>query len=34
MGEPERIGFLLIPNFSMITFSAAIEPLRLTNILS
>ncbi len=28
---PERIAFLLIPNFSMIAFTAAIEPLRLAN---
>ena len=30
--EPaERIAFVLLPNFSMIAFSAAIEPLRLAN---
>lgn len=29
--QPERIGFLLIPSFSMIAFSSAIEPLRLAN---
>jgi AraC family transcriptional regulator, glycine betaine-responsive activator len=34
MAETEHIGFLLIPNFSMIAFSAAIEPLRLANLLS
>lgn len=28
---PERIGFLVIPDFSMIAFTAAIEPLRLAN---
>src|SRR5215468_5390228 len=28
---PQRIGFLLIPNFSMIAFTAALEPLRLAN---
>lgn len=28
---PERFGFLLIPQFSMIAFAAAIEPLRLAN---
>ncbi|MFQ5970979.1 MAG: GlxA family transcriptional regulator [Alphaproteobacteria bacterium] len=28
---PERIGFLLIPRFSMIAFTSAIEPLRLAN---
>ena len=32
--EPEMIGFLMIPQFSMIAFSAAIEPLRLANYLS
>ncbi|WP_321501740.1 GlxA family transcriptional regulator [Breoghania sp.] len=30
----ETIGFLLIPNFSMIAFASAIEPLRLANHLS
>jgi len=28
---PQRIAFLLIPNFSMIAFTAAVEPLRLAN---
>jgi len=28
---PQSIGFLLIPNFSMIAFTSAIEPLRLAN---
>ncbi|MDJ0945968.1 MAG: GlxA family transcriptional regulator [Kiloniellales bacterium] len=28
---PHRIGFLLIPQFSMISFSTAVEPLRLAN---
>lgn len=28
---PEAIGFFLIPNFSMIAFASAIEPLRLAN---
>ncbi len=28
---PHRIGFLLIPQFSMISFSTALEPLRLAN---
>jgi len=32
--ETQRIGFLLIPNFSMIAFTAAIEPLRTANRLS
>lgn len=31
---PETIGFLLIPNFSMIAFTSAIEPLRMANRLS
>jgi transcriptional regulator GlxA family with amidase domain len=31
---PETIGFLLVPQFSMIAFTAAIEPLRLANHLS
>ena len=26
-----KVGFLLVPNFSMIAFSAAIEPLRVAN---
>ncbi len=29
--QTERIGFVLIPSFSMIAFSSAIEPLRLAN---
>ncbi len=28
---PQRIGFLLVPNFSMIAFTSALEPLRLAN---
>ena len=28
---PQRIGLILIPNFSMIAFTAAVEPLRLAN---
>lgn len=28
---PEVIGFLMVPNFSMIAFASAIEPLRLAN---
>jgi transcriptional regulator GlxA family with amidase domain len=28
---PQRIAFLLVPNFSMIAFSTAVEPLRLAN---
>ncbi|WP_261841135.1 GlxA family transcriptional regulator [Aliamphritea ceti] len=29
--RPYRFGFLLLPNFSLIAFSAAIEPLRMAN---
>ena len=29
--SPERFSFVLIPNFSLIAFSAALEPLRLVN---
>lgn len=29
--EPKRFGFLLLPNFSLIAFSSAIEPLRMAN---
>lgn len=29
--KPVRIGFLLMPNFSLIAFSSAIEPLRMAN---
>ena len=28
---PKRVGFLLVPNFSLIAFSSAIEPLRMAN---
>lgn len=28
---PQRIAFFLVPNFSMIAFTAALEPLRLAN---
>lgn len=31
---PETIGFLLVPDFSMMAFTAAIEPLRLANHIS
>lgn len=31
---PERIGFLLVPKFSMIAFFSAVEPLRVANRLS
>jgi transcriptional regulator GlxA family with amidase domain len=30
-GKPHRFGFLLLPNFSLIAFSSAIEPLRMAN---
>lgn len=30
-GEPTRVGLFLVPGFSMIAFSAAVEPLRLAN---
>lgn len=33
-GQPERIGFLLIPQFSMMTLFGAVEPLRVANRLS
>ena len=29
--SPQRIAFVLIPNFSMIAFTSAVEPLRLAN---
>ena len=32
--SPEPIGFLLVPNFSMMAFAAAIEPLRTANRMS
>ena len=32
--KPRRIGFLLVPDFSMIAFTAALEPLRMANRLS
>ena len=28
---PQRIGFVLVPSFSMIAFTSAVEPLRLAN---
>ncbi|OMH30422.1 GlxA family transcriptional regulator [Motiliproteus sp. MSK22-1] len=33
-GRPQRFGFLLLPNFSLIGFSSAIEPLRMANWIS
>lgn len=30
-GAPASIGFLLVPNFSMLAFSSSIEPLRMAN---
>lgn len=34
VSTPETVGFLLIPRFSMIAFTAALEPLRLANHIS
>ncbi len=31
---PQRAGFLLLPNFSLMAFSSAIEPLRAANVIS
>ena len=28
---PDRFAFVLVPNFSMIAFAAALEPLRIAN---
>jgi transcriptional regulator GlxA family with amidase domain len=33
-GRPRRIGFLLVENFSLMSFAAAVEPLRAANVLS
>ncbi len=33
-GEPERVAFVLLPQFSLAAFTAAIEPLRVANMLS
>ena len=33
-GSPVSIGFLLVPNFSMLAFSSSVEPLRMANQLS
>ena len=33
-GKPKRLGFLLTPEYSMIAFASAIEPLRMANRLS
>lgn len=33
-GKPRHFGFLLVPDFSMIAFASAIEPLRMANRLS
>ena len=30
-GEPVRVGFLLVPGFSLISFGAVVDPLRLAN---
>ena len=29
--KPSHFGFLLVPNYSMIAFTSAIEPLRMAN---
>ncbi len=29
--KPDHFGFLLVPNYSMIAFTSAIEPLRMAN---
>ena len=34
LDQPTRYGFLLIPDFSMLAFSSALEPLRMANYLS
>ncbi|NHI01642.1 MULTISPECIES: GlxA family transcriptional regulator [Oceanimonas] len=34
MNEPQRVGFLLVDNFTMISLASAIEPLRMANQLS
>jgi len=34
MRLPEKLGFLLVPNFSMMAFTSSIEPLRAANMLS
>ena len=34
VSTPETVGFLLVPRFSMIAFTAALEPLRLANHIS
>ncbi len=33
-GLPHRIGFFLVPRFSMMAFSSALEPLRVANLIS
>lgn len=30
-GDPDRIAFLLVPNFTMLAFTSAVEPLRMAN---
>jgi len=30
-GSPVSIGFLLVPNFSLLAFSSSVEPLRMAN---
>ena len=33
-GEPVRVGFLLVPGFSLISFGAVVDPLRLANMVA
>src|SRR5690606_29539939 len=33
-GKPERIGFLLVPGFALLSYASAVEPLRAANALS
>jgi len=32
--SPQTIGFLLVPGFALMSYAAAIEPLRAANLLS
>lgn len=34
MGQPFTVGFLLVPGFALMSYSAAVEPLRAANLLS
>jgi transcriptional regulator GlxA family with amidase domain len=33
-GEPLSVGFLLVPGFALMSYAAAVEPLRAANLLS